>query len=87
MFSGIVQGTGKISKITSKKNHITLEISAPKNFNNITLLDGSSGGAIATVDRIGGGYTLGILSAGSITCTPSGPACNRAIGGSVIHGP
>ena len=27
MFSGIVQGTGKISKITSKKNHITLEIS------------------------------------------------------------
>ena len=33
MFSGIVQGTGKISKIISKKNHITLEISAPKNFN------------------------------------------------------
>ena len=32
MFSGIVQGTGKISKIISKKNHITLEISAPKNF-------------------------------------------------------
>ena len=33
MFSGIVQGTGKISKIISKKNHITLEVSAPKNFN------------------------------------------------------
>ena len=33
MFSGIVQGTGKITKIISKKNHITLEISAPKNFN------------------------------------------------------
>ena len=33
MFSGIVQGTGKVSKITTKKDHITLEISAPKNFN------------------------------------------------------
>ena len=33
MFSGIVQGTGKVSKITIKKDHITLEISAPKNFN------------------------------------------------------
>ena len=32
MFSGIVQGTGKVSKMISKKNHITLEISAPKNF-------------------------------------------------------
>ena len=32
MFSGIVQGAGKVSKIISKKNHITLEISAPKNF-------------------------------------------------------
>ena len=38
MFSGIVQGTGKISKIISKKNHITLEISAPKNFNKNFLL-------------------------------------------------
>tara|TARA_B100001029_G_scaffold77836_1_gene63674 strand:+ start:133 stop:744 length:612 start_codon:yes stop_codon:yes gene_type:complete len=33
MFSGIVQGTGKVSKITTKKDHITLEISSPKNFN------------------------------------------------------
>ena len=33
MFSGIVQGTGKVSKITTKKDHITFEISAPKNFN------------------------------------------------------
>ena len=33
MFSGIVQGKGKILKIVSKKNHISLEISAPKNFN------------------------------------------------------
>ena len=33
MFSGIIQGTGKVSKITTKKDHITFEISAPKNFN------------------------------------------------------
>ena len=33
MFSGIVQGKGKILKIVSRKNHISLEISAPKNFN------------------------------------------------------
>ena len=33
MFSGIIQGKGKILKIVSKKNHISLEISAPKNFN------------------------------------------------------
>lgn len=33
MFSGIVQGTGKVSKITTKKDHISFEISAPKNFN------------------------------------------------------
>ncbi len=33
MFSGIVQGTGKVSKIITKKDHISIEISAPKNFN------------------------------------------------------
>ena len=33
MFSGIVQGKGKILKIVSKKNHISLEIESPKNFN------------------------------------------------------
>ena len=33
MFSGIVQGTGKVQKITSKKSYISIEISAPKNFN------------------------------------------------------
>ena len=33
MFSGIVQGAGRVQKITSKKNYISIEISAPKNFN------------------------------------------------------
>ena len=33
MFSGIVQGTGRVQKITSKKSYISIEISAPKNFN------------------------------------------------------
>ncbi len=33
MFSGIVQGTGKVLKITTKKDHISFEISFPKNFN------------------------------------------------------
>ena len=32
MFSGIVQGTGKISKISTKQDSITIEITAPKNF-------------------------------------------------------
>ena len=41
MFSGIVQGTGKVSKISTKKDHISLEITAPKNFNN-KLKKGSS---------------------------------------------
>ena len=33
MFSCIVQGTGKVQKITAKKSYISIEISAPKNFN------------------------------------------------------
>lgn len=33
MFSGIVQGKGKVLKIISYKNHISIEISSPKNFN------------------------------------------------------
>ena len=33
MFSGIVQGTGRVQKITAKKSYISIEISAPKNFN------------------------------------------------------
>ena len=33
MFSGIVQGTGKVQKIIAKKSYISIEISAPKNFN------------------------------------------------------
>ena len=33
MFSGIVQGTGKVSKVISYEDHISLEINAPKNFN------------------------------------------------------
>ena len=33
MFSGIVQGKGKVIKIISYKNHISIEISSPKNFN------------------------------------------------------
>ncbi len=32
MFSGIVQGTGRVQKITAKKSYISIEISAPKNF-------------------------------------------------------
>mgnify|MGYP001216822677 CR=1 FL=1 len=32
MFSGIVQGTGKISKISTKQDSITIEITPPKNF-------------------------------------------------------
>jgi len=33
MFSGIVQGKGKVSKITTKKDHLSCEISFPKGFN------------------------------------------------------
>ncbi len=32
MFSGIVKGIGKVTKISSKKDIITIEISPPKNF-------------------------------------------------------
>ena len=34
MFSGIVKGTGKVSKVTSRKDCISIEIMPPKNFNN-----------------------------------------------------
>lgn len=34
MFSGIVNGTGKVSKVTSRKDCISIEIMPPKNFNN-----------------------------------------------------
>ena len=33
MFSGIVKGTGKVSKVTSKKDCISIEIIPPKNVN------------------------------------------------------
>ena len=33
MFSGIVEGTGKVTKLISKKDHISIEVSPPKNFN------------------------------------------------------
>ena len=33
MFSGIVQGTGEVSKVISKKGYISIEINPPKNFN------------------------------------------------------
>jgi len=32
MFSGIVQGVGKVAKVSSKKDSITIEITPPKNF-------------------------------------------------------
>ena len=34
MFSGIVSGIGKVSKVTSRKDCISIEIMPPKNFNN-----------------------------------------------------
>ena len=33
MFSGIVEGKGKVLKITTKKDHLSCEISFPKGFN------------------------------------------------------
>ena len=33
MFSGIVQGKGKVLKIRTKKDHLSYEISFPKGFN------------------------------------------------------
>ena len=33
MFSGIVKGTGKVSRVTSRKDFISIEIMPPKNFN------------------------------------------------------
>ena len=47
MFSGIVQGTGKVSKVISNEDHISLEINAPKNFNK-----GLKKGASISVDGI-----------------------------------
>ena len=47
MFSGIVQGTGMVSKVISNKDHISLEISAPKNFNK-----GLKKGACISVDGV-----------------------------------
>ena len=41
MFSGIIQGKGKVLKITTKKDHISFEISFPKNFS-INLKRGAS---------------------------------------------
>jgi len=41
VFSGIVKGTGKVSKVTSKKDCVSIEIMPPKNFN-IRLKKGAS---------------------------------------------
>ena len=47
MFSGIVQGTGRVTKIIKKKDHTSLEISSPKNFNK-----GLKKGASISVDGV-----------------------------------
>ena len=34
MFSGIVQGIGKVTKVTNKEGNLAIEIAPPKSFNN-----------------------------------------------------
>tara|TARA_B100001093_G_C26675181_1_gene947935 strand:- start:243 stop:857 length:615 start_codon:yes stop_codon:yes gene_type:complete len=54
MFSGIVQGTGEVSKVISKKDYISIEINPPKNFNK-SLKKGASisvdGVCLTSVDK------------------------------------
>ena len=54
MFSGIVQGTGEVSKVISKKGYISIEINPPKNFNK-SLKKGASisvdGVCLTSVDK------------------------------------
>ena len=47
MFSGIVQGIGKVTKVTNKEGNLAIEIAAPKSFNK-----GLKKGASISVDGI-----------------------------------
>ena len=47
MFSGIVQGIGKVTKVTNKKGNLAIEIAPPKSFNK-----GLKKGASISVDGI-----------------------------------
>ena len=47
MFSGIVQGVGKVTKVKNKKGNLSIEIAPPKSFNK-----GLKKGASISVDGI-----------------------------------
>jgi len=101
MFSGIVQGKGKVSKITIKKDHLSCEISFPKGFNKnlkkgasisvngvcITSLDdGKKNLNFDVIDETLSRTNLGSLKEGSVVNLERSISASSEIGGHLMSG-
>ena len=101
MFSGIVQGKGKVSKITTKKDHLSCEISFPKGFNKdlkkgasisvngvclTSLDDGKKNLNFDVIDETLSRTNLGSLKEGSVVNLERSISASSEIGGHLMSG-
>ena len=101
MFSGIVQGKGKVSKITTKKDHLSFEISFPKGFNKnlkkgasisvngvclTSLDDGKKNLNFDVIDETLSRTNLGYLKKGSVVNLERSISASSEIGGHLMSG-
>ena len=101
MFSGIVQGKGKVLKIKTKKDHLSYEISFPKGFNKnlkkgasisvngvcLTSLDGGKKNLnFDVIDETLSRTNLGSLKEGSVVNLERSISASSEIGGHLMSG-
>ena len=101
MFSGIVQGKGKVLKITTKKDHLSCEISFPKGFNKslkkgasisvngvclTSLDDGKKNLNFDVIDETLSRTNLGSLKEGSVVNLERSISASSEIGGHLMSG-
>ena len=101
MFSGIVQGKGKVLKIKTKKDHLSYEISFPKGFNKnlkkgasisvngvcLTSLDnGKKNLNFDIIDETLSRTNLGSLKEGSVVNLERSISASSEIGGHLMSG-
>tara|TARA_B100000579_G_scaffold108120_1_gene86100 strand:- start:4393 stop:5004 length:612 start_codon:yes stop_codon:yes gene_type:complete len=101
MFSGIVQGKGKVLKITTKKDHLSLEISFPEGFNKnlnkgasisvdgvclTSLDDGQKNLNFDIIEETISRTNLGSLKQGSVVNLERSISASSEIGGHLMSG-
>ena len=101
MFSGIVQGKGKVLKIITKKDHLSYEISFPKGFNKnlkkgasisvngvclTSLDDGKKNLNFDIIDETLSRTNLGSLKEGSVVNLERSISASSEIGGHLMSG-